>query len=368
MRGVLEMLMMGTRMVRSFPVGGGLVFGFAAVALLSAHPAIASTLTATPDALAFGKVRVGSMAQISVHEIDGEATSTLLITSDNPADFPLFNVPTDVPANGSATFDVACAVAGAKSATLTVSWTAPAGELQIPVSCDAPAMWIDSPADPFDFMGQEVGTLSTAESFKITNDWEAAALISDLLTGGADCAEFVLGSAALPIALPAGGSTTIMIQFAPSFRGNHGCTLTVVDGIAGVADNTLGLTGFGEGASIELAPAGPLAFPLQQVNTSSIAKTLSITNNGDAGYDLDVTGIGTSGDAANDFTLTGFTSGVIVSGASADVHVTFTPGAEGVRNATLLINTGEPAGLSAVKEVTGTGVTDLQLIFRSGFE
>ena len=359
---------MRTRTVHSSPVGRGLVLQLATVALLGANPAVASTLTVNPDAVAFSKVRVGSLAQISVNEIAGEATSSLLVTIDNDSDFSLFNVPTAVSANGSATFDVACTVAGAKSATITVSWTAPEGVLQIPVSCDAPAMWIDSPADPFNFMGQEVGTLSAAEFFTITNDWGAAALISDLLTGGSDCAEFVLGNVALPIALPANAGTMISIAFAPSFRGDHGCTLTVVDDIAGVADNTLGLTGFGEGASIELAPAGTLTFPDQQVDTSSIGQVLSISNNGDSGYDLDVTDIVTSGDAASDFTLTGFTSGVIVSGASADVHVTFTPGTEGVRNATLLINTSEPAGLSAAKEVTGTGVTDLELIFRSGFE
>jgi len=349
-------------------VSRGLVLGIAGVALLSTGGVAASTLTATPDFVAFGKVRVGTTAEITLNEVDGDATTSLLITIDDNLNFTLLNVPSEVPANGSATFDLECALPGANSATITVSWSAPAGQLNIPVNCDAPAMWIDTPADPYNFHGQEVGITSVSAAFTITNDLGASAQVTDLAMAGTHCAEFLLESAALPISLADGSNTTIMIAFAPGFRGEHGCTLTVVDSVAGVVDNSLGLIGTGQGASIELAPDGTITFPDQVIGTSSSPMMLSITNNGDPGYDLDVTDISTSGDAAIDFTLDGFANGVIEHGAAAEVSVTFTPSATGVRTATLTVNTSEPSGISASIDATGNGVADPQLIYRSGFE
>lgn len=357
-----------SRLYRCPAVRRGVVIEIAAAALLSAGGVAASTLTATPDSLAFGKVRVGTTAQITLNEVDGETTASLLITIDDDLNFALLNVPSEVPANGSAAFDLECGTAGANSATITVSWSAPAGQLNIPVDCNAPAMWIDTPADPFDFGGREVGITGGAESFTISNDSGASAQVTDLAMTGSHCAEFPLDSAALPISLAAGANTTIMVAFAPSFRGEHSCTLTVVDSVVNVVDNSLGFIGTGEGASIALAPDETITFPDQVIGTSSSPLTLTITNNGDPGYDLDITGVSTSGDAASDFTPAGFTGGVIAHGASAEVSVTFTPSVAGMRAATLTVNTSEPSGLSASIEVTGTGVVDPQLVYRSGFE
>lgn len=346
----------------------GFVIGIAVAALLSAGGVAASTLTATPDFVAFGKVRVGTTAQITLDEVDGETTTSLLITIDDDLNFALLNVPSAVPANGSAAFDLECVSAGANSATITVSWSAPAGQLNIPVDCDAPAMWIATPADPFNFHGQEVGITSAAQSFTISNDSGASAQVTDLAMTGSHCAGFPLDSAALPISLAAGANTTVMVAFAPSFRGEHSCTLNVVDSVVNIADNSLGLIGTGQGASIALAPNETITFPDQVIGTSSSPLTLTITNTGDPGYDLDVTGISTSGDAASDFTPAGFTSGVIAHGASAEVSVTFTPSIAGMRAATLTVDTSEPLELSASIDATGNGVADPQLIHRSGFE
>ncbi|HET6603749.1 MAG TPA: choice-of-anchor D domain-containing protein [Xanthomonadaceae bacterium] len=339
-----------------------LMAGLAAIAVLGTGSiaAQAATLTSNPTEVVFGKVRVGKSATIMLNEQDGDAALTVNAGVDN-ANFTLTNVPASVIPDGTESFDVTCAAAGDHSGTITVTWTdtGVGGSIQIAVSCNAPAMWIESSADPFGFPGQEVGTTSAAESFVITNDLGVSAQITNVTTAGTNCAEFPIATDPLPIMLAADATTTIMVQFAPSFRDSHTCTLTVVDSVAGIADNTLGLTGTGEGAAIQLTPAGTIDFGDQRVGTTSAAMTLTIANVGDPGYALDVTSIGKSGTAAAEFTLSGFTSGSIAQGASEDVTITFTPSAPGTRNATLTVNTSEPSGISATKTVTGNGVQRL---------
>jgi hypothetical protein len=158
------------------------------------------------------------------------------------------------------------------------------------------------------------------------------------------------------------------VEFAPAFQGLHSCTLTVRDDIASVEDSTLAVNGTGEAASIVLAPIGMMVFSDQEVGTTSSAMILTLTNAGDLGYDLDVTSIAMSGDAANDFALDGFSIGTVGPGASVEIEVSFAPTATGPRNAEILIETSEPSGLGAARAVTGDGIPNLQLILRSGFE
>lgn len=354
---------MQTRIDRCQGVSRALMAGLAAIAVLSTGSvaAEAATLTADPNPVAFGKVQAGTSQTITLTEGEGDATLTLTIGVDDMVNFALTGVPLGVAASGTATFDVVCVTAGNHTGEISVTWTGAMGNgsFTIPVSCDAPAMWIDTTADPFDFAGQEVGTTSTSESFVITNDSGGAAEITNVTTAGTDCAEFPIATDTLPIALADGASTTIMVQFAPSFRGGHACTLTVVDDVAGIADNTLGLTGTGEGAAIELTPSGTIDFGNQRVGTTSATMNLTIANIGDPGYALDVTSIGKSGTSAAEFTLGGFTSGSIAQGTSQVATITFTPSATGTRNATLTVNTSEPSSITAAKSVTGTGVQRL---------
>lgn len=315
----------------------------------------------TPANLHFGKVQVGTSAQITLTETAGDSTTSLTVVVDN-SNFVLSNVPSGLPGNGVATFDVTCATAGDHTGQLTMSWNSLTGSGQtfVQLSCNAPAMWIASPGgDPFSFGNQEVGTASALWQFEITNDSGSAAQITNLSTAGTDCAEFSIISDVLPIALADGASSTIMVQFAPSFRGSHTCTLTIVDDVSGIANNTLGLIGIGAGAAIQLNPAGAIAFGNQRVGTTSSAQIMTITNVGDPGYALDVSGISKSGSGAADFTLGGFTSGAIAPGASQDVTVMFTPSATGTRSATLTVGTLEPSAMSAAKGVSGSGVEAL---------
>jgi uncharacterized protein (TIGR03382 family) len=332
--------------------------GLVVIAVLGggAITAEAATLTSTPTSVTFGKVQVGTTAQITLNETANDPTLSLTIAVAN-ANFVLHNVPLSVSAMGSAMFEVECATVGVHSSSITVSWTdsGGGGTFGIPVSCNAPAMWISTSADPFSFTDQEVGTTSASQGFAITNNSGAAAQITNITTAGAECIAFSVSSAAFPISLAPDASTTMSVNFTPSFRDSHTCTLTVVDDVA-AADNTLGVIGTGRGASIQLTPADVIAFGNQPVGTDSSATTMTITNNGDPGFALDVTGITMTGDAA-DFTLGGFASGAIPPGGAENVTITFAPGAVGARTATLRVNTSEASGIFATTDVTGTGVT-----------
>jgi len=79
-------------------------------------------------------------------------------------------------------------------------------------------------------------------------------------------------------------------------------------------------------------------------NAAPEAKTVTITNNSDAGLDLNVTGTNITGTDAGQFAVTS-TPGPIAPGASADLEVTYTPtGTPGEYNATLEISSDDYDG------------------------
>src|SRR5262249_20986656 len=105
---------------------------------------------------------------------------------------------------------------------------------------------------------------------------------------------------------------------------------------------------------ISVSP-GPLNFGSVKVGLSN-TQGETVTNNGSAA--LTITSLTFGGNKPGDFSQTNPFSGSIAPGASCIITVTFTPGATGTRDATLLLADNAGTGTQTFT-LTGTGVTPL---------
>jgi hypothetical protein len=95
-----------------------------------------------------------------------------------------------------------------------------------------------------------------------------------------------------------------------------------------------------------------LAFSSQNVGTTSPAKSVTLSNTGNAA--LSVTSLGLTGGNAADFAQTNTCGGSVASGANCSINVTFAPSAAGSRTAAVSIvdnASGSPQSIS----LSGTG-------------
>ena len=96
-----------------------------------------------------------------------------------------------------------------------------------------------------------------------------------------------------------------------------------------------------------------LSFENHQVNTTSSAQTVTLTNTGTA-Y-LNIKGIGLSGPNSGDFHQQNTCPSTLAAGASCTINVTFTPTAEGSRSASLSVADNASGSPQSVT-LSGTGV------------
>ena len=200
-----------------------------------------------------------------------------------------------------------------------------------------------TPATPLTFAVQQIGTVSTAQVATLTNTGGASVSITSISISGVNAADFVQTNTCgvLPATLAAGatGTCAISVTFKPTLVGTETATLTVVDA---AGTQTVTLSGTGAAASVKLNPAAPMgiAFPVQQLGTTSAAQVATLTNTG-AGP-VTVTGITITGLNATDFAQTSncpVSPLTLAAGAICTVNVTFTPTVAVPESATLNVAT-----------------------------
>jgi uncharacterized protein YjdB len=202
-----------------------------------------------------------------------------------------------------------------------------------------------TPAAPLTFPGQSVNTTSATQNVTLTNSGGAPLTVTSVLISGdfADTQNCTAG------AIPASGSCTITVSFTPTASGTRNGTLTFNDSASG-SPQTYALTGTGIGvAGISFNPSS-LTFPSQTTNTTSAAKTITVTSSGSAV--LNITGIVASGD----FAQTNNCPTSMAVGATCIVSVTFTPTVTGTRNGAVQFTDNAPLTPQSVS-LTGTGAS-----------
>jgi hypothetical protein len=266
----------------------------------------------------------------------GTRTGSLIIDTDD-------TVPNDTgaPTNGQLT------------ATNTISATGIAGLPKIAVS------------GSLDFGTIPRGTSATRD-VTIQNTGNAPLTISSVsMLVGSDPAFSVLSSPGTPQTLEPTDSVVYTVRFAPPATSNgntrtgtlrilsddpvHPVSDVSASGTPGVPHGILSSSTFDFGG----VPVDNRTTPHQ------VTQALTITNQSSCALcDLTITSLPITGPQASDFTLVGApaTPFVIGAGNHVDLVVRFNPSAGGIRNATLTVNSDDPANPSLAVSLTGEGL------------
>src|SRR5581483_1529317 len=157
----------------------------------------------------------------------------------------------------------------------------------------------------------------------------------------AGASDFQLGDVALPLTVAPGASVQLEVFFKPVVPGNRTGKLTITDNASG-SPHTIALSGTGTVPMIDVAPQ-PVTFGSEAANHTSSPRSLTVTNT-------------VTGTHSADFVVVPLTLPITVApGSSANVTLTFTPGATGARLATLVLTHNAGAGTTSIP-VGGTGI------------
>lgn len=330
-----------------------------------AAPAPAAGLSATT--LAFGNQTVGTTSAARAVTITNTGGATLTLGTVTTAgtsagDFAAASTCSGAslaPGSGctiNVTFTPAALTT--RSATLSIPSNAagsPHGVALSGTGTAAPMPAVTLSPTSLAFGNQTTGTTSAARTITLTNSGSAALGISSIAASGAGFA----ASPSCPTTLAANASCTISVTFAPAAIAAYTGSVAIASTAAG-SPHSVGLTGSGV-APTPTAPAATLSavaldFGMLSLNTSSTARTVKLTNSGNA--PLSVTGWSLSGANPGDFTQSSTCppGSTINPGATCDVSVRFTPTATGTRLATVTLAS-NAAGSPAV-ELKGVGIVE----------
>lgn len=173
----------------------------------------------------------------------------------------------------------------------------------------------------------------------------AASITGDFSRSGGTC-----GSS-----LTASSSCTVTVAFAPTAAGTRSGSLSIThSGLTTAVPIALSGTGAAASQPTIALDASSFAFGNQTVSTTSGAKTLTVSNTGNAALNFSAITLG--GAAAADYSATGgcAVGTPVAAGGSCQVTLRFTPSATGSRSATLTLKSDASNG-DATVSLGGTG-------------
>ncbi|MFO7763705.1 MAG: choice-of-anchor D domain-containing protein [Wenzhouxiangellaceae bacterium] len=284
--------------------------------------------------------------------IDGDAAADYSLVGDTCGD--------SLAAGASCSFDVALAAdtTGRRDAEVVVTSSASTSPDVVLASAEvfAPELVLDPSTR--DFGSLPVGESSETVTFTVSNSGDGVtsltvdgiSIVGDYNIVGGDCAVGTL--------LVGGESCSVEVQFVPQSVGPTGGELEIE---TSAETNTVGLDGVGlEAAQLEIDPA-ERGFGAVTVGDAATA-SFTLTNVGHPASTLGIAGISITGNAA--FDVTGGSCEADVTSLdgeqSCTVDVTFNPGALGLADGALNVESGAN-NVSAALEGEGTGPAQISL-------
>jgi trimeric autotransporter adhesin len=332
----------------------------------TASPA-AAPVASISAALGFGSLNVGSTstAQTVTLNNTGNAALSLGTLSTASADFTV-NGGTcvaggSVAAGGNCTVNVSFtpSAVGSRSANLTITHNAAGLSSSAGLSGTGVALMPVIALSPTALsFSQTLNVASSAQTVTVSNTGNAPLSISALNLSGAQAAEFQMASGTTCVAggsVAANTSCVLKVVFTPTAVGLRTASLALTHNASGSPSN-IALNGMGTATpqpAISLNAAS-LTFAPQTLGSVSASQSVTVTNSGAA--TLTLNGLSLTGVAATDFTRSGTCSatGALAVGSSCTVGFTFTPGAVGLRSATLSLTSDASNGAAALS-LSGTG-------------
>ncbi len=236
----------------------------------------------------------------------------------------------------------------AATTRLFSAWSTLALNVAAPVASVSPASLA--------FGNQVILTSSTAQVVTLTNIGSLDLNIGSIgLTGtnAADYSQITSCGATLGI----GSSCTISVTFTPATIGSKTASVSIASNSL-ITPLLVPLTGTGIGAPIAGVAPTSLTFASQQLNTTSTAQSVTLSNTGN--LPLTVNSIAIGGGNASDFAISSNTCGASLAAAgSCTISVTFTPTAMNARTSTLTVSSNDPVNPALNVALSGTGVTTI---------
>ena len=195
------------------------------------------------------------------------------------------------------------------------------------------------------FASQGVGITSAAKSVTLTNTGGAVLNISSIVASGDFARTTTCGAT-----LAAGANCTINVTFTPTAEGARSGSLTIT-GDATSGPNTISLSGVGVPAPAVALDPTALTFDMQAVGTTSVAKTIALSNTG--GATLNLSGIRVES-ALGNFSQTNNCGAGLGVGGSCSISVTFTPPAMGGNQSGSVVITSNAPGSPHTVALSGT--------------
>ncbi|WP_160331251.1 beta strand repeat-containing protein [Burkholderia cenocepacia] len=300
-----------------------------------------SGATSTPS-LDFGNVKVGTSSDAKSVTLNNTGNTPLTVAVSTPAGADSFAATTDCPAT----------LAVGSSCTVNTDFKPSAmGDLtgRVLINTNAAPYAIDvkgtgllakpaaSPAN-LSFADQTVGTSSSAQTVTLTNAGNLATAV-----GAPNFTGPFSATSNCSTSLGAGASCTYSVVFTPS-------TMNAATGSMTVATDAGAQTVTFSGRGLQTsgaANAGSLSFGSQDINTTSSAQTLTLSNTGNT--PLAVNSISGTGQ----FGVTHNCPATVDVGASCSVNVAFSPTSMGAQAGAVTLNTN---GGTSVVSLSGTGL------------
>ncbi len=304
----------------------------------------------TPASLAFSGTQVGTTSAAQMVTLTNQGNTSLSISnvsvSGNYAQTN--NCTGTVAASASCTFSVTFSPTanGTRTGTVTITDNAMGSPQTVALTGTGLSAVVALAPASLNFSGLLVGTTSAAQPVTLTNPGNASLSISNIAISG-DFAQTNNCSGTLA----ASATCTLNVTFTPTTTGTRTGALTITDNASG-SPHSVVLSGSGLSAIAALTPAS-LAFSSTPVGTSSTAKTVTLTNQGNAS--LSISNIAISGD----YTQTNNCSATLTASASCTFNVIFTPKSAGSRTGALTV-TDSAVGSPQSVTLIGTG-TDFSL-------
>ena len=329
----------------------------------------APVVSLTPTSMSFGNELVGTASAAQTVTLTNTGSMPLTITSvgitgTNSGDFGQTNncplSPSTLAVNTSCTVSVTFTptAMGPRAAAVTFTDNASDSPEQVGLSGTGIAPVATLTPTSLTFATQQVGTTSAAQSVTLSNTGTAALTITSISIGGVNGGDFgqTNNCPVSPSTLAANASCTINVTFTPTLDGPESAALGVSDNASG-SPQMVSLSGTGSttiGAPIASLSPPAVAFGNQNVNTTSQAQTVTLSNSGNAA--LSINSITITGTNSGDFAQTNNCGTSVAAGTTCAISVTFAPTGNGARTATLAVSdnaTGSPQTAS----LAGTGTT-----------
>jgi len=333
------------------------------VALTGTGTPAAPVVSLNHTSLAFGNqvVNTTSAAQTVTLKNTGNASlsiTSIALTGANANQFALVNpCGASLGAGNSCIISVTFSPTVAASASASLTFTDNAADSPEAVTITgtgtaaaAPVVSLSPTSIPF---GLEVlGVTSTAQTVTLQNTGTATLTITSIGLAGTNASQFLISANTCGGTLNAAANCTISVTYTPSTLASAYALVTITDNAAG-SPHSVSLSGMGT-PQLTLNP--PLiAFGPLQVGDTSVAQTVTLTNNFSSTINLTSTAI--TGANADQFAIASTTcAATLAAGNSCTVSVQFEP--TNVASATAALTVTDTAfGSPHSVALTGMGTT-----------